>query len=37
MRPLFEKLAQFFKKEWFLIIMILFISILILVFEMYVS
>jgi len=37
MKAVLEKIAQFFKKEWFLVVMILFISIIILVFEMYVS
>ena len=37
MKAVLEKITQFFKKEWFLVVMILFISIIILVFEMYVS
>lgn len=37
MKAALEKIAQFFKKEWFLVVMILFISIIILVFEMFVS
>ena len=37
MKAVFEKIAQFFKKEWFLVLMILFISVIILVFELYIS
>lgn len=37
MKAVLEKITQFFKKEWFLILMILFISIIILLFEMFIS
>ena len=37
MKAVIDKIAQFFRKEWFLVIMILFISLIILLFEMYIS
>jgi hypothetical protein len=37
MKAVLEKITQFFKKEWFLVLMILFISVIILLFEMLVS
>ena len=37
MKSILQKIARFFKQEWFLVVMIIFISILILLFEMYVS
>jgi len=33
MKPLFEKIARFINKEWFLLIMITSIALLILLFE----
>ncbi len=37
MKAVFEKITQFFRKEWFLVVMIVFISLIILLFEMYIS
>jgi hypothetical protein len=37
MKAVLEKITQFFRKEWFLVVMIVFISLIILLFEMYIS
>jgi len=37
MKSILQKIARFFKQEWFLVVMIIFISFIILLFEMYVS
>lgn len=37
MKLILQKIAGFFKQEWFLVVMILFIALIILLFETYVS
>jgi hypothetical protein len=37
MKSILQRITRFFKQEWFLVVMILFISLIILLFETYVS
>ena len=37
MKSVVEKIARFLRKEWFLLVMVMAISVIILLFEMYIS
>lgn len=37
MKSVFEKITRFFKKEWFLLVMVLAIAVIIFLFEMFIG